>query len=534
MARTSQVRIASALMSLVLISPALAFLGLSPKAEAFGVLGPVPGIRVKSNIGLRPGKSRSKRSAAIGGKLAGRTQLSGKKAKQKSQSKTSAAKVSSAPYVPPQDLVSLLKSRTIRPGVIHKSYNGSVRINVLDVDMVNAPVHLRPVLAGETFNRLADVKQHSRKVNAVAAVNANYFKKDGTPLGTLIIDGEWISGPLFDRVAMGINSAGFVRIDRVNMHGELLTSNTKASSIWVNNINQPRRKGAKLIVYNRRWGTTVKLPYTGCLVAIDAGGKIIATHNRSIAIPYNGYVLSDLPGSAISNLKVGDLTHLSWHTDPDTWGDVVQAVSGGPLLIKNGEIHFDLQGEHFRPNWTGSQIQARTACGVTADNHLLMITVEGRHTLWDVAKLLAKLGAVEAMNLDGGGSTTMVVAGNTVTRNANAAQRRVASSLAIVEQDPKACFGIVDTQQSPQADLGNFVSPLSNIPSIWDSASFEVIYAAPPQAAEGQSQGSGNQETAASEADKIIQTGVLQSDSGLSISGSKPSVKDGNSSEDAG
>ena len=103
------------------------------------------------------------------------------------------------------------------------------------------------------------------------------------------------------------------------------------------------------------------------------------------------------------------------------------------MLVKDGSLFVDLKDENFRKAWTGSQIRARTAIGVTSNNHLLLTTVEGPHTLWDVAKFLHKLGAVDAMNLDGGGSTTMVVHGSTVTRNANASQRRVASSIVVID-----------------------------------------------------------------------------------------------------
>jgi hypothetical protein len=124
---------------------------------------------------------------------------------------------------------------------------------------------------------------------------------------------------------------------------------------------------------------------------------------------------------------------VSWQTNPSNWSDVVEAVSGGPILVKDGQVYLDLKDENFRKNWTGSQIKARTAIGVTADHHLILATIEGPHTLWDFAKFLRQMGAVDAMNLDGGGSTTMVVQGKTVTRNANDNQRRVASSIVLVD-----------------------------------------------------------------------------------------------------
>jgi uncharacterized protein YigE (DUF2233 family) len=310
---------------------------------------------------------------------------------------------------------------------------GALTINLLDIDLKNASVKVKPVLAGESFDCLRDVTDQSKECKALAAINANYFKKGGTPLGTLILDGEWIAGPLYDRVSMGITDTGSVLIDRVNLYGTLQCSNPDIPSLWVNNINQPRRHDCHLVAYTRRWGHFARLAYPGCLVAVNAQGEVIDTADMSMEIPYGGYVLTDSRDSDIAKLSRGDKVTLTWHTRPNEWQTVVQAVSGGPTLIKDGKLYVDLQDENFRHNWTDAHIQARTAGGITADNHLLLATIEGPHTLWDVAKFFYKLGAVDAMNLDGGGSTTMVVRGVTVTRNSKSHLRRVATSLAIVE-----------------------------------------------------------------------------------------------------
>src|SRR5262249_55606462 len=155
----------------------------------------------------------------------------------------------------------------------------------------------------------------------------------------------------------------------------------------------------------------------GCLVSVDATGRVVDKQEKSIFVPYGGYVLSDSRTGEISKLQRGDTLSVSWHTRPDTWKDVAQAVSGGPMLVKDGQLYVDLNDEKFRKSWTGSQIVARTAIGVTGQNHLILVTVEGPHTLWDMSKFMKALGAVDAMNLDGGGSTTMVINGVTVTRN---------------------------------------------------------------------------------------------------------------------
>jgi uncharacterized protein YigE (DUF2233 family) len=327
----------------------------------------------------------------------------------------------------PQNYADSLKSTVIEKGVVYKKFKGPLVINVLDIDMLKADVKIRPILAGGAFDSLQNVAQQARANHAIAAVNANYFKKNGTPLGTLIVDGEWVSGPIYDRVALGLTKSGSARVDRVKLAGDLETSNQAAPRIWINNINQPRRTGSRLVAYTRRWGNYVRLPYEGCLVAVNAAGDVVDKSLQYMTIPLGGYVLTDSKGGPISKLAVGDHTTLTWKILPADWSDVVEAVSGGPLLIRDGKLFVDLKDESFRAGWTGCQIKARTAAGVTQDHHLLLVTVEGSHTLWDLAKFLRHLGAVDALNLDGGGSTAMYVNGETVTQS----KRKVASAIGI-------------------------------------------------------------------------------------------------------
>jgi len=393
-------------------------------------------------------------------------------ARPKAASKQEKAKAKPKPKLPsrplqPQAFSDKMSSQELAPGVVHKYFRGPLSINLIDIDMLRAPVKVQPSLAGNCFDRLKDVAEHARQTKAIAAVNANYFKKNGTPLGTLIIDGEWVAGPLYDRVSMGITRQGTVRIDRVSLGGRLTTNNPDLPETWVNNINQPHRSGCHLFAYTHRWGSFVRMPYEACLVAVDARGNVVDKSTKDMGIPWGGYVLCDSKDSPISKLQRGDRADLSWRTTP-CWDDVAEAVSGGPMLIKDGKLYLDLKDEKFRKGWTGSQIRARTVAGVTANNHLLLATIEGPHTLWDIAKFLYKLGAVDAMNLDGGGSTTMVIDGRTVTRNANASQRRVASSLVVL-----------DTRKMPNLSHSgyghqNFVPPQDIRPSDFTTASLDA------------------------------------------------------------
>lgn len=98
-------------------------------------------------------------------------------------------------------------------------------------------------------------------------------------------------------------------------------------------------------------------------------------------------------------------------------------VNGGPRLLRNGVIEIAVAAEGF--NWQenpefyyrfGVRRNPRTLAGITAKGKLLLVTVDGRQPGWSVgasfkesAQIMRSLGAVDAVNLDGGGSTTMTI-----------------------------------------------------------------------------------------------------------------------------
>ncbi|MBX9687604.1 MAG: phosphodiester glycosidase family protein [Candidatus Obscuribacterales bacterium] len=445
-------------LSTALCSQSLAAIAAG-NAVSIGVVNPMPAAGIN-----RPHYPKARQKGAVKKRATASHLRRGAKNKSSaSLAKNKKKAVAKVPAKAPQDAISSLSSRELAPGVVHKCHRGPLNINILDVDLNNPDIEVKPLLASETFNRLDEVRDQAQRANAIAAVNANYFKKDGTPLGTLVIDGEWISGPLYDRISFGLTDSGRVHVDRANLHGTIETSNPEIPSLWVNNLNQPRRHGCKLVAYTRRWGPVVRMPYAGTLVAVDASGRVVDKSTQVITVPYGGLVLSDSKSGQINKLKRGDLIYLQWHERPESWKDVIQAVSGGPALIRNGKLFLDLKDENFRKNWTSSSIHARTALGVTRNNHLILATIEGPHTLWDAAKMLHRLGCVEAMNLDGGGSTTMVLKGQIVTRNKNSYQRRVAASLAVLPRSSRSYLSkAVNTQYEPTSDISPMLSTKSS------------------------------------------------------------------------
>lgn len=109
--------------------------------------------------------------------------------------------------------------------------------------------------------------------------------------------------------------------------------------------------------------------------------------------------------------NVGDKLQFRTLASGERWDAVSEALGAGPMLIEGGRRAERFESEGFSdPKFLGPN--PRTAIGQTADGRLLLVTVDGRSeaaaglALADLARLLEELGCVDALNLDGGGSTT--------------------------------------------------------------------------------------------------------------------------------
>lgn len=120
-----------------------------------------------------------------------------------------------------------------------------------------------------------------------------------------------------------------------------------------------------------------------------------------------------------------------------SWDLVEQAVGGGPWLLRGGSEFIDFKDEGFSASFSSAR-HPRTALGLTADGKLLMVTVDGRQAisagvgLPDLSRLMKRLGAVDAINLDGGGSTTIAVRGMLLNSPSGGEERPVANALVAV------------------------------------------------------------------------------------------------------
>ena len=119
------------------------------------------------------------------------------------------------------------------------------------------------------------------------------------------------------------------------------------------------------------------------------------------------------------------------------WENIDHIISGGPYLVKDGAVYIDVTAQKLR-SITGKN--PRTAIGYTAHNEFIMVAVDGREhasvgmTLGELARMMKSFGCINAMNLDGGGSTVMYVNGKVVNRPAQPGGIPISNALTITER----------------------------------------------------------------------------------------------------
>lgn len=301
----------------------------------------------------------------------------------------------------------------ITPGVKHikLTYNchgRPVRINVVEINQrINPNIKIAPQLSSTKLSSKSTITTIAKKQNSIAAINGTYFKpQTGVPLGTLMINKKMYTGPIYNRVALGIFEDGF-DMARIELNANI---NYFGGSIQVDNINQPRMLSTDVIVYTPEWGNfSPATPKLGIQILV-ANGKIESISTQSLPIPNDGYVIIG-PESKLKSLFKIKHANLDIKTIPN-WDNVNHIISGGPYLVKNGRMFVDINEQKLGAI---SGKNPRTAVGYTKEGNFIMVAVDGREgasvgmTLWELASFMQSIGCINAMNLDGGGSTVMYV-----------------------------------------------------------------------------------------------------------------------------
>ncbi len=367
-------------------------------------------------------------------------------------------------FASPKVINETVEKQNITSGVVLEKYNtftnsGWIRSDVLRVDLSNENVKVDSLINKDSVTKVTTVKNLAKNSGAIAAVNGSFFDlKAGDVYGPVMSSGE------FDVALSGYNNQmATFSLDELNnalyaywdTKVELITPLGERKPIAAYN-RYNGNYNMNMYIVDSKWGKTspgVSAKYPNWLEMVVENGvvKEFRENMTGVKIPDNGYVVMATFGQQkdlINNFKVGDSVEFDITLNVDK-SNMKMALTGGTLLVQNGKVV---------PKFThvaSSNRDPRTAVGTSADGKtLIIVSVDGRSntsigmTQAELAEYMIKLGCANAINYDGGGSTTMVarLAGttglSTVNKPSEGYERGVSASLGVFSVAPK---GPVDT-----------------------------------------------------------------------------------------
>ena len=321
-----------------------------------------------------------------------------------------------APYVSPKDRTPLLRTTPVQqpmgPGVTYTRWGqtdarGPVEAHLLAVDLDTPGVRLDVVNPGRVA-AVEDVLTMARSNGVLAAVNGDFYDigRTGAPLG---VSASPRSG-LMNARETGWNQGFYLTQKGRPQFGEVTFTGRirQRPDARVTNVNSHFVLPGGIGVYTPRWGRSPGYAVTqgqqrDIRMVEVRDGRVVANRGKlRPGRPIQGMVLVGRGPGAKELRKLGrGPADVSW------WlrGRPQLVITGSKLLIDDGQVMVVDDAE----------MHPRTAVGIDRDtNEVLLLAVDGRsedsrgYTMVELARMMQDLGADEALNLDGGGSTTMV------------------------------------------------------------------------------------------------------------------------------
>ena len=274
---------------------------------------------------------------------------------------------------------------------------------------------------------------------SVAGVNADFFDigDTGAPLGVGVDDGRVLHGPRSGwTTGFSLTGSDRARIGSVPVRAVVV----RGPKVRITDVNTSHVGIHEVGLYTPRWGsapgyavTDGALPRNVRQVHIRRGRVVSNTRSVTTGGTIKGRLLlgrGDGADQLAERLPVGKRVKIA----VSAAGSPRVAVGGSEVLVTGGKVVTTDDGE----------LHPRTAVGIDSDTgRLLLVVVDGRSkasigsTLLELATLMVELGAEEALNLDGGGSSTMAVTppdGDLTVANSpsDGAQRPVPNGLGLV------------------------------------------------------------------------------------------------------
>lgn len=300
--------------------------------------------------------------------------------------------------------------------------------------------------------------------DVLAAVNGSFFGTGIDVTGILVNSNGYIQLASGSWETYMFTDARWSRIERnMSSSGNKVTF-ANGSTLAVDKIDYARAD-EQLVCYTVDWDTYTRTTTEGTEVVLanvsypmrpdkEVAGTVTAVRtgaqSLSNAIPAGGLVLSAHGAKAAAlaaNVSVGDRVRVFLDINSNMYNNARFGITGAGWILANGAANTSTWS-----NWSDSfkARNPRTLIGWNA-THLFLVAVDGRSaasvgmTFQEMADFMLSIGATDAINLDGGGSTTMVVDGTVRNVPSDGSQRAVGNAVLLVKQDTASTLPLQDS-----------------------------------------------------------------------------------------
>ena len=363
---------------------------------------------------------------------------------------------------------------TVAPGIEYTVYNlpHPNVAHVLKIDLsrpeyklkMGFPQAKRNYSTRETVSTIAGRYDNPPSHDVIGAVNGSFYDVGITINGILGGSNNYIQFPTNTWETYMFADARWSRIDRnITSTGSKITF-ANASTLTVDKLNFSRAVD-QLICYTPVWDTSTRSTIEGTEVVLsnvsyplrpdkEVSGIVTAVRTGAQSlnntIPAGGMVLSaegTKAATLAANVQVGDRIKVFSDVSSITYNNMMFCITGAGWIVHNGAPYTSMWS-YYSDSFKGRNPRTMLAWNAT---HLFLIAVDGRQTFsvgmtFDemAAFCIDYLGVTDCINLDGGGSTTMVVNGSVVNSPSGGTQRAIANAVLLVKQDTSSTFPLAD------------------------------------------------------------------------------------------
>jgi exopolysaccharide biosynthesis protein len=390
-----------------------------------------------------------------------------------------------------------LRTQRLAPGVDHEVYQRFAPNEAVNVARISpkAPYALRSVPANTFLHgRHETTSEICRRTKCLVGINGDFWSgSDGGLLGALVHHGELLRSPTQAHYQLVFGPDGRPVAGALSWHGRLVMSDGK--SLHLDGVNVPRKKD-RLVLYSRSFARSTKTSHSGIELVLSIvepageprlGRPTIARIEKAFIGRGNTMIT---PGKLVlsGDGKGAEELRALWHSAKNrrvssdievrlkTTPDALESIGGTPVLVRDGRPAFDDAATSFVQHQ-----HPRTIVGWTKTGETLLVTVDGRQpvhslgmTIPEAARMMIKLGAVDAINLDGGGSTTFVVRGQVLNKPSDrvvqiGGERRIVKTAAgrrtlatNVERPVASALVVVKRPPAPKVETKTAPPPTAN------------------------------------------------------------------------